>query len=312
MKTVNNFSYETPIKFNIKLLKDAVMEMQESEGFTKTAKNNAMSLFNKLYKLSFGSDEFTTTMVGESKGNTCRVYYKPSYTQYPKPVRKGIVPVKEGNMFVYFDLKAAEYILNCILAGDDRTVESYMKGEDPYMVYSELFPAGTDRKVMKEALIGNMYGLSPFTLAKRANVSEDRAKFILAQLNRNMPAQAALKHRILSATRALNGYICAAGLDSKTELKVADVDPSVGYSENRALSVYTQSALGVYMQSLLERLATQFTLIQVFDSVLIEVGADTDVNDLVYAVKDLISPFRAEIGFGRTFYEAMQDAKEYE
>ena len=257
MNIVDNFSYKTNIRFDLEILKKETEEYQNDATATKTSKNNAASLCKRLLAFKQGDmfmgggdpKYFDDVMTGTSKGNTARVYYNPSYTQYPRVVRKAVVPMNPENKFVYLDIKSAEYILNCIFAGDEKTLEIYRNGGDPYLAYSDEFPEGTTRDQMKTALIANMYGMSAFTLAKRLGISESAAKQILKSINRSRPAQAMLNMSI--TMRAINSgaYYCPNGINKDDILKVADIDPEVGYSENRALSVYTQSALGVWMQS---------------------------------------------------------------
>lgn len=320
MNTVDNFSYKTNIRFDLETLKKETEEYQNDATATKTSKNNAASLCKRL--LSFKQGDmfmgggdlryFDDVMTGTSKGNTARVYYNPSYTQYPRVVRKAVVPMNPENKFVYLDIKSAEYILNCIFAGDEKTLEIYRNGGDPYLAYSDEFPEGTTRDQMKTALIANMYGMSAFTLAKRLGISESAAKQILKSINRSRPAQAMLNMSI--TMRAINSgaYYCPNGINKDDILKVADIDPEVGYSENRALSVYTQSALGVWMQSKIrevqEFVEQDSTLITVFDSILFEVNKQADEEQIKSQLKALVSPFRADIGFGVNFYEAQKSA----
>lgn len=320
MNTVDNFSYKTNIRFDLEILKKETEEYQNDATATKTSKNNAASLCKRLLAFKQGDmvmgggdpKYFDDVMTGTSKGNTARVYYNPSYTQYPRVVRKAVVPMNPENKFVYLDIKSAEYILNCIFAGDEKTLEIYRNGGDPYLAYSDEFPEGTTRDQMKTALIANMYGMSAFTLAKRLGISESAAKQILKSINRSRPAQAMLNISI--TMRAINSgaYYCPNGINKDDILKVADIDPEVGYSENRALSVYTQSALGVWMQSKIrevqEFVEQDSTLITVFDSILFEVNKQADEEQIKSQLKALVAPFRADIGFGVNFYEAQNSA----
>ena len=50
------------------------------------------------------------------------------------------------------------------------------------------------------------------------------------------------------------------------------------------------------------------TLITVFDSILFEVNKQADEEQIESQLKALVSPFRADIGFGVNFYEAQNSA----
>ena len=321
MKSVENFNYTTRIKFNLAILKSEVEAFQSDATATKTAKNNSMSLYKKLVAKS-GSlycdpdsapGYFVDSMTGTSKGNTARIYYNPSYTQYPKVIRKAVVPMKPGNKFVYFDVKSAEYILNCIFAGDSKTLDVYRAGGDPYTVYSDIFPAGTTRPQMKEALIANMYGMTSYTLAKRLACTQDEAERILLAVNLRRPDQAKLNQEILRRAKSEGAYFCPEGVNRDEIVKVADIEPEVGYNPNRALSVYTQSALGLWMQSMIRKVldfvSPNTTLISVFDSMLFEVSEDADEDQVREFINEIAAPFRVEVGFGKNFYSAQTSAR---
>ena len=132
--------------------------------------------------------------------------------------------MNEENKFVYLDIKSAEYILNCIIAGDEKTLEIYRNGGDPYLAYKDEFPEGTTRDQMKTALIANMYGMSAFTLGKRLGISETAAKQILKSINRSRPAQSMLNMEITMRATSNGAYFCPDGINKEWILKVADID----------------------------------------------------------------------------------------
>lgn len=315
MKQVKEFSYTTNVKFDVDVLAKEVLKFQDSCLVSKVAKNNAMSLLRRL-SLKAQGDLFSPeaqsviveSMTGSSKGNSTRVYYSPSYTQYPKIIRKAIIPMNPENKFVYFDVKSAEFIMNCILAGDYRTVEAYKSGEDVYVLYRDLFPEGTSRSQMKEALISNMYGVYPSTLANRLGVSLKEASQILMSINSHMEAQSRMKKMVTTFCRQNNFYVCPEEFDPFVMVKVSDVDQEFGFNENRALSIFTQSALGLWMhrvlRKLLDRVPEGSTVLSVFDSALFEVPKTMPNEEIIDLVKEIADPFNVEIGVGPNFLDA--------
>lgn len=315
MKQVKEFSYTTNVKFDVDVLAKEVLKFQDSCLVSKVAKNNAMSLLRRLSLKAQGDLFFpeaqsviVESMTGSSKGNSTRVYYSPSYTQYPKIIRKAIIPMNPENKFVYFDVKSAEFIMNCILAGDSRTVEAYKSGEDVYVLYRDLFPEGTSRSQMKEALISNMYGVYPSTLANRLGVSLKEASQILMSINSHMEAQSRMKKMVITFCRQNNFYVCPEKFDLCVMVKVSDVDPEFGFNENRALSIFTQSALGLWMhgvlRKLLDRVPEGSTVLSVFDSALFEVPKTMPKEEIIDLVKEIADPFNVEIGVGPNFLDA--------
>ena len=102
-----------------------------------------MSKFTE--KLSFGED--TLEVVGSvDDESTQRVYYTPSVTSLPKPFRKCVVPTNPENIFMFFDLKAAEFFMTAWFAGQMDIVNAYKEGKDPYDELARFFPAGTPKK----------------------------------------------------------------------------------------------------------------------------------------------------------------------
>lgn len=315
MDRVKEFSYTTKVKFDVDILAKEVLKFQDSCLVSKVAKNNAMSLLRRL-SLKAQGDLFSPearsyvveSMVGSSKGNSTRVYYNPSYTQYPKVVRKAIVPMASENKFVYFDVKSAEFIMNCILAGDWAAVEAYKSGQDVYLRYRDLFPEGTSRSQMKDSLIANMYGVHPSTLAKKLDVSLDKAFQILKSLNSSMLYQSKLKSSVIKLCSFLGKYVCPVNMNPQDVVEVSDVDLEFGFNENRALSIFTQSALGLWMhgvlKKLLDRVPEGSTVLSVFDSALFEVPKTMSNEEIIDMVKELADPFNVEIGVGSNFLDA--------
>lgn len=310
------FTYTTPIRFDIERLKAAVAEIQADPEATKTAKNNSAKLLERIVgnDLFAGiSPFFTDHMTGTSKGNTARVYYSPSYTQAPRKVRKGVVPVREGNKFIYLDITAAEFVMNSYLIGDQRIVEANLRGEDVYLAYKDIFPAGTPRDFIKNSLIATMYGATYFTVQKMVGCTEREAKGVIRLIDEAIPLRVKFAARVEELAQRTRSYWSGTGFSFDQPVKISDVPFGEPVNLRRALSIATQSALGIWMQGLLltlrERLPQDTTLIQVFDSVLFEVPEIESFDNIREELKLYVSPFNFKIGEGPTFYEAQISAK---
>lgn len=312
--------HTTQVKVDLEILQEVVEELRVNfnqighrnshEGRSRfSAYNNIAKFLERCMMGVHGRIEgkyCTLSCTGAVAGNTARVYYTPSVTSLAKPLRKAIVPMKEGNIFAFFDLKAAEFFLNCLFCNETEALQVYNSGGDIYSHYSWMFPKGTPREVYKRALIGWLYGLSDYTLAKQCGITETQAQRILDSIDRNCANMASAKtDRILTSKRA-GCYLAPTMFDQQHLTKVGEIDPAKGFQPLLALSAWVQSALGQIMQSYIRTLEarTSGTLLTVFDSMLVEIGPNS-IERYKQFVSKMIQPFRADdITIGKTFWEA--------
>lgn len=311
------FEYKTQVKIDFKGLPATIAELKayydeignrdSHEGRSRfTIWNNINTFFNRWNTQPTQAAGNIIETEGRAKGNSARVYYQPSVTSYAKPFRKHIVPTNPDNVFVFFDLKAAEFIMNCVFCGETEAVEAYQRGEDVYMHYSYIFPEGTPRKTIKTILIAQMYGTTAYRVSTQLGVSEAVAQRMLDMVARALPKMTMQKRRVISYAMKTNAYWAPRGFNQQDLVKIAEVNPQTGFSPDFALSAYVQSALGFFMQDFIAKLLpkTTGTLLTVFDSVLCEMKPDS-MQRYVDWVSTHISPFRADgFHFGKTFWEA--------
>lgn len=311
------FSYQTKVKLDLEGLAKTIETLKASydeigsrdshEGRSRfTIWNNINTFYNRVNTPQVLDNGSVISVEGKAAGNSARVYYKPSVTSYAKPFRKHIVPLNENNVFVYFDLRAAEFFMNCVFCGETEAVSAYQNGEDIYMHYAYLFPEGTPRKVVKTILIAQMYGTTAYRVAQQLGITETAAQRMLDQVARALPKMTMQKRKVIAYAMRTNAYWAPNGFDQTNLIKIADVNPDKGFSPEFALSAYVQSALGFFMQGFLKKLTprTGGTLLSVFDSVLCEIKPES-MQRYIDWVQTQISPFKADgFHFGKTFYEA--------
>lgn len=249
-------------------------------------------------------------VVASAKGNSARIYFKPSITSLTKEVRKAIIPVNDDNVFIYTDLKAAEFALRAVQAQDSDAIAEYHKGGDIYMHFAHLFPDGADRKTIKTILIANMYGKSAYSTSKDLGISETQAQRLLDKIARETPKFTMLKRSIIAYDQRNGGYYSPKGFDQTDLIKIAEIDPVKGFDPNLAWSAWTQSALGFIMQDFSTKFlncqkGVEQTFLSVFDSVVVEIKKDS-----IERFKDFFkvqwSPLLpGEFKTGSSMYEAM-------
>lgn len=318
------FEYRTQVKIDINKLKGIVEELrlnylevntrETHEGRSRFSQWNNINKFLERIttgeipsKVSGVNSQYRIfDVVGSAKGNSARVYFKPSITSLAKPIRKCIVPVNEESVFAFFDLRAAEFAMNAIFAQESEAVDAYHNGEDIYLHYRNLFPQDADRKVIKKILIANMYNKSAYSTAIDLGCSEAQAQRLLDQVAQQIPRMTMLKRKIYSYDRRYNGYFAPKGFDQTNLVKVADIDPTKGFNPDFALSAYTQSALGLFMQELTNKLTPRIngTLISVFDSMCVEIRPESKERFESWVRKSFSPLVPDKITYGTSFYEA--------
>lgn len=251
-------------------------------------------------------------VVASAKGNSTRIYFKPSITSLTKEVRKAIIPINDDNVFIYTDIKAAEFALRAVQAGDTEALNLYQKGGDIYMHFAPLFPPNTDRKVIKTILIANMYGKSAYSTAKDLHTSEIQAQRLLDLIALKTPKFTQLKRQIAGYAQRHHGYFTPDGYDQSHLIKVADIDQVKGFDPNLAWSAYTQSALGLIVQKFSNNFLSiqkgcNQTFLSIFDSVVVEIKPESKGRFEEFFRKSL-SPLLPD-GFhtGKTMYQAMYE-----
>lgn len=328
------FKYTTKVRVNPAIVKQEVEKLQRAylkiDPYRKkdnTPRRSAFNQYNNLSKFydrlmqlvpdsipilkKYDDGSVLIEVTGEAKGNTTRIYFKPSITSLTKEVRKAIVPISDENIFVYTDLKAAEFALRAVQACDQEAINYYLSGEDIYMHFAHMFPEGASRDVIKKVLVALMYGTTPYTVSKDLGISEMKAQTLLIAVESRIPKFTQLKRNIISYDRTHHGYFSPDGFDQENLIKIADIDEK-GFNPNRAWSVYTQSALGLIFQKLSKAIIdrqsnVECTFLSIFDSIILEIKKE-NLERFKKFITSQVSPLLPD-GFhvGRTVYEAMYE-----
>lgn len=307
--------HETIVKVDLKTLKGEIIpKLRENYNNVGAQRENkqgrsAFSALNNISKfcerVDTGTDSVELKVEGTVEGSTARVYYKPSITSLAKPFRKAIIPRKSENVFLFFDLKAAEFFLACLLADEKEIVKDYFLGDDIYSRFEKIFNSN-DRAKVKQTVIANIYDVTPFRVSETFGVTELEAKQMLRNLQQALPNLEKFKLNVIMKARSANCYFASDMTDGFKQVKIAEVDPKEGFNHRTALSVSVQSSLGIWMQKMLKKVErkTDGTVLSVFDSMLIEVK-ESRVEAAIKTLQEMIVPFRAsKFGIGRNFLEA--------
>lgn len=313
--------HETKVKIDVKKLEEVITslktrydEIGNRDSHEGRSRFSAWNNINKFYERESSKaegGEIVLDVVGKVEGATARVYYKPSVTSLATPFRNCIVPMVDNHKFIFFDIKSAEFFMNCVFCGEVEAVNAYQRGEDIYMYYANLFPEGTERKVIKEILIANMYGVTPYRIAQKLGCTEAYADRLLRMISTKLPKMEMQKAKVIAYARRHNAYFAPSGFDQTKLVKVADVNEKDGFKPLLALSAYVQSALGMFMQDLIKNLQPRIngTILSVFDSLVVEIKEENK-DRYINWIKTRIAPFRVgDFGVGDNFLQAKMNAE---
>lgn len=144
----------------------------------------------------------------------------PVFGHWASAIKKGLVPVDDGNVFVAADYSQIELRVLAHMSGEERLLEAFRKGRDihtetaswvfgvlPELVTPEL------RRTAKMINFGLLYGMTDFGLAERIDVSRSEAKAIMMRYFAALPGlQGFLEDLVYSAkqrgfSRTLSGRV---------------------------------------------------------------------------------------------------------
>ena len=129
----------------------------------------------------------------------------PVFGQWADVIKKGLVPVEEGNVFVSADYSQIELRVFAHMSGEERLLEAFADGRDihtetaswvfgvrPEFVTPEL------RRTAKMINFGLLYGMTSFGLADRLNVSKAEAKSIMEKYFAALPGLKGFLERVVN------------------------------------------------------------------------------------------------------------------
>jgi hypothetical protein len=110
---------------------------------------------------------------------------------------RGLIRPAPGRAIAYLDYNSQEYAIAAYLSGDPAMIRAYESGRDPYIEFGQqigMVPDSatrkthpTERKVLKEAVLGTQYGQGAVGLARKIRWPESRAHHLLAEVWETYP-----------------------------------------------------------------------------------------------------------------------------
>ncbi|MBQ7154546.1 MAG: DNA polymerase I [Synergistaceae bacterium] len=136
----------------------------------------------------------------------------PAFGQWAESIKRGLIPIENGNIFVAADYSQIELRVLAHLSGEERLLEAFRKGRDihtetaswvfgamPELVTPEL------RRTAKMINFGLLYGMTDFGLAERIDVSRSEAREIMKRYFAALPGLRGFLEELVSGAKK-RGY----------------------------------------------------------------------------------------------------------
>lgn len=291
---------------------DQISSLKSDKSVLNSFKNIPKSIFNdKVYP------EFK--VIGYD--GTSRIYTDPSVNQWPRIARTLITPDK-GNKFVYFDLSAAELYVALYWSRQEDFLEVYRnKGDLHSFVASKIMhkPIETITKEQREAAkvvtFSILFGSEGQAAARKLKLSEDEGIYFVNTWFKQFPKVKENNNNLIDFANHTGYTQTILGRKRKLQMFRGQISKS---ASRQAVNTAIQASVADFQKLILVRLFklginVKFT---VFDSFLLEVPEDTNIEDLKLQLDKVVDfsnkfegfKFNYSVGEGHTWYEAQENS----
>ncbi len=137
----------------------------------------------------------------------------PIRTEIGRSIRQAFVPGKKGNLIMSADYSQIELRVMAHISGDEGLAEAFRKKEDVHSTTAaKIFGVSARdvtrdmRRKAKEVNFGIMYGIGPFGLSNRLEITQAEAKDIIARYFERFPKVKQYINDTISKAKT-NGYV---------------------------------------------------------------------------------------------------------
>jgi DNA polymerase-1 len=266
----------------------------------------------------------TVTATGRLSSSNPNLQNIPIRDEDGKEVRKAFIP-DPGCKFFSADYSQIELRIMAHLSGDEKMIDDFMQGYDIHRAtaskifhkeLSQITPA--ERNSAKTANFGIIYGISPFGLAERMDVSRTEARDLIDNYFKTYPQIKSHIDQSIEKARK-RGYI-------ETVLKRKRYLPDInsknatvrGYAERNAINAPIQGSAADIIKLAMIAIHKRFTELNLKSTMILQVHDELNFNvvggeeDLVKEIvveemekaQSLSVPLVVDIGWGDNWLEA--------
>ena len=226
----------------------------------------------------------------------------PAYGKWADGIKKGLVPVENGNVFVAADYSQIELRVLAYLSGEERLLEAFSRNRDihtdtaswvfgiqPELVTPEL------RRTAKMINFGLLYGMSEFGLAERLDISRHDSKAIMEKYFAALPGLQHFLEKIVDDAKARGWARTLAG-----RIRPVNEIPAKGQALDRALiNMPVQGTAADIARRAMISFAEKYPdklFLQVHDSLVCECR-ESEAEEISGAMSEIMRAAGGEIDF---------------
>jgi DNA polymerase-1 len=271
---------------------------------------------------SFNQTIASTGRLSSSNPNLQNI---PIRTEMGRAIRKAFVPHRSDWLILSSDYSQIELRVMAHISADPGLTEAFKNGEDIHSTTAaKIFGVNQKdvtkdmRRKAKEVNFGIMYGLGPYGLANRLEISQSEAKDIIEKYHQRFPkVKMYIEDTIAKARR--DGYVETLLGRRRYLPDIKSRNQNIrGNAERQAINMPIQGTaadmIKLAMIKLHEDIAVQQNkiklLLQVHDELVFEVHencvvkAKSLIADKMKSAIPLNVPLEVEIGVGKNWFEA--------
>ena len=273
---------------------------------------------------SFNQQITATGRLSSSKPNLQNI---PIRTALGKEIRRAFIPSSPDKWLLSADYSQIELRIAAEISGDPQLLDAFRNREDIHTATARVIFGTTEidsdmRRKAKEVNFGVLYGIMPFGLSKRLNITQKEAKAIIETYISKYPGLFDALQNIIEAGRT-NGYVSTllgrrryiADLNSRnTNLKKAAERAAMNTPIQGTAADIIKCAMILCSKRMHAEKLKSTMLLQVHDELLFETTDDEKEALSVLIEKAMIDaaitcglktvPVEVDTGIGKNWFEA--------
>ncbi len=153
----------------------------------------------------------SVTATGRLSSTNPNLQNIPIRTEIGRQIRKAFVPSKPQHKLLSADYSQIELRIAAELSQDETMLTAFKNGDDIHSATARVIFGIDDvskeqRRKAKEVNFGVLYGIQPFGLAQRLDITQSEAKSLIEQYKQKYPKIFQYTQRVLESARTL-GYV---------------------------------------------------------------------------------------------------------